>query len=100
MPLKNDFYFSRKAFIDLHEIWNYTNFNWSLRQADRYFTLIFEEINHICLNPDSGRNIDFIKKDYRSSRVKSHLIIYKVLSSKIKIVRILHEKMDIKNRLK
>lgn len=96
---KADFFFSRKAFIDLHEIWNYTAFTWSVKQADRYFTLIFKEINHICITPDTGKNLDYIKKNYRSSRVKSHIIIYKISPAKIEIVRILHEKMDIKNRL-
>jgi toxin ParE1/3/4 len=38
-------------------------------------------------------------KDYRASKVKSHFIFYKYSSTEIEIIRILHENMDIPNRL-
>ncbi len=41
-----------------------------------------------------------LRKGYRAAKVKSHLIFYKLSSSdEIEIVRILHERMDIENRL-
>ena len=40
------------------------------------------------------------RKDYRNSKVKSHLVFCKkVENTEIEVVRILHEKMDIKNRI-
>jgi len=36
---------------------------------------------------------------YRASKVKSHLIFYKLTKEKIDIVRILHEAIDIENWL-
>ncbi len=42
------FVISKKAVSDLEEIWLYTVEKWSIEQADRYYNLIFDEINYIC----------------------------------------------------
>ena len=91
---------SKKAVSDLEEIWLYTVEKWSTGQADRYFNLIFDEINYICKNSDAGRSMEHVRKGYRAAKVKSHLIFYKISNDIIEIVRILHERMDIENRLK
>ena len=90
---------SKKAVSDLEEIWLYTVEKWSSEQADRYYKLIFDEINYICKNSDAGRSMEHVRKGYRASKVKFHLIFYKVSNDIIEIVRILHERMDIENRL-
>jgi toxin ParE1/3/4 len=90
---------SKKAVQDLEEIWLFTTEKWSIIQADRYYQLIFDEIDHICKSPTSGKMIDEIRKGYRSSKVKSHLIFYRVTSANVEIIRILHERMDIDTRL-
>ncbi len=90
---------SNKAIADLEEIWIYTVETWSLAQADRYYSLIFDEINHICEQPTTGKSMDHIRKGYRASKVKSHLIFYRIVNDAIEIIRILHEKMDIDTRL-
>lgn len=43
---------SNEASNDLEKIWLYTFENWSAEQADRYFDLIFDEIEYLCLKPD------------------------------------------------
>ena len=92
---------SEEALKDIDNIWLYTAENWSLEQADRYFNLILDEIEYISENFEAGRDIGLIRKGYRYSKVKSHLIFYKKSKSgKIEIIRVLHEKMDIENRLK
>ena len=91
---------SKKAVADIEEIWFYTLQKWSLEQADRYYNLVFDEIDYICKNPNAGKSMSHVRKGYRAIKVKSHLIFYKVPSdNEIEIVRILHEKMDIENRL-
>lgn len=90
---------SKRAVSDLEEIWLYTVEKWSAKQADRYYNLIVDEINYICKNKDAGKSIDHVRKGYRASKVKFHLIFYKVSDNIIEIIRILHEQMDIENRL-
>ena len=91
--------FHESAIEDLEEIWLYTFQTWSLEQADRYHDLIYKEIEFLARRPKSGRDSSHIRKDYRSSKVKSHFIFYKYSLSEIEIIRILHENMDIPNRL-
>lgn len=94
------FVISNKAISDLEEIWLYTFEKWSLEQADRYYKLIFDEINYICKNNTAGKSMGHVRKNYRASKVKSHLIFYRVSNETIEVIRILHERMDIENRLK
>jgi toxin ParE1/3/4 len=97
---KEAYKISGKAALDLEEIWFYTYQNWSAEQADRYFDLLMDEIEHLSKYVESGKSVEYIKKAYRVSKVKSHLIFYKESDeSMIEVVRILHEKMDIKNRI-
>jgi toxin ParE1/3/4 len=91
---------SEKAVEDLENIWLYTLNKWSKEQADRYYRLIINEIEFIAENFMSGKSAENIRKGYRSSVVKSHLIFYKKASNGVvEIIRILHQRMDVKNRL-
>lgn len=91
---------NEKALEDINSIWIYTAENWSIEQADRYYNLIFDEIEYIAENFEMSRDFGRIRKGYRYSKVKSHLIFFKKTNdNEIEVVRILHERMDIENRL-
>jgi toxin ParE1/3/4 len=92
---------SVKASDDIENIWLYTFENWSLEQADRYINLIFDEIEYLADNPNSGKDFSHVRKNYRCSKVKSHLIFYRQIDNNvdIEIIRVLHQRMEIKNRL-
>ena len=92
---------SEKAIHDLENIWLYTFENWSPEQADRYYNLLIEEIKYLAEDFERGREVNAVNSGYWMSKVKSHLIFYKVtVDSTITVIRILHERMDIENRLK
>lgn len=93
------FKLSRKAEEDLEGIWLYTLEKWSKEQADRYLSLIFDEIEFITANPKTGLDFDYIRKNYRYSKVKSHLIFHKHKKNEdlVEVIRILHERMDLVN---
>lgn len=91
--------FTEEAILDIEGIWLYTFTNWSQDQADRYHQLITKEIEYLSKKPETGKILDHIRKGYRSSKVKSHFIFYRFTSNELEIVRILHENMDIPNRL-
>ena len=94
------FIISEKALEDINNIWIYTAENWSVEQADRYYNLIMDEIEYIVRNFDMARDFGKIRKLYRYSKVKSHLIFFKNdKTNEIEVVRVLHERMDIENRL-
>ena len=92
---------SHLASQDLENIWLYTFENWSAEQADRYFNLIMDEIEYISSKPDSGYDYSQVREGYLRSRIKSHFIFYRINKKKklVEIIRILHQRMDIKSRL-
>jgi len=91
---------SKKAKIDLQNIWNYTLENWSVTQANNYLNLIIEELKRLAKDNSQGRNYSNIREGYLGSNIKSHIIFYKIVSkNEIEIIRILHQKMDLKRRL-
>ncbi|MBN8789333.1 MAG: type II toxin-antitoxin system RelE/ParE family toxin [Terrimonas sp.] len=70
---------SVKASEDIENIWLYTFEHWFLEQADRYVNLIFDEIEYLADHPNSGKDFNYIRKKYRCSRVKSHIIFYRLI---------------------
>ena len=94
---------SHLASQDLEKIWLYTFENWSKEQADRYFSLIMDEIDYISNNPDSGNDYSQVRKGYLQSRIKSHFIFYRIKINKkknlVEIIRVLHQRMDIESRM-
>ncbi|MDP2363223.1 MAG: type II toxin-antitoxin system RelE/ParE family toxin [Ignavibacteria bacterium] len=92
---------TNEAVKDLEEIWIYTFQKWSVEQADRYYNLIIDEIEFLSSNCLSGRSIDHIKEGYRVSKVKSHMVFYRIIKNEaIEVIRILHQKMDIETRIR
>ncbi|REG82254.1 type II toxin-antitoxin system RelE/ParE family toxin [Winogradskyella sediminis] len=98
---KNKYRISQQAIEDLDKIWIYTLNKWSKEQADRYYDLIMAEVEFIADNYLIGKSAEQTRKNYRVTKIKSHLIFYrKVENENVEIVRILHQRMDIKKRLK
>ena len=79
---------------DLINIWLYTYETWGEAQADQYFDELDSGLKTLCRNPVIGKNRDSIRDGYRSFQINRHVVFYKVASSTIQIVRVLHERMD------
>lgn len=93
-------FISKKAVQDLSKIWDYTYEVWSENQADKYYELLVETCQEISKSPDIGKNYNEIEKNILGFRVGKHVIFYQQIKPKeILIVRILHERMDLKNRI-
>lgn len=98
---KNKYRISKQAIEDMNAIWIYTFNKWSKEQADRYYDLIIQEIEFISDNYMTGKSVEQTRKNYRVTKIKSHLIFYRKLENEmVEIVRILHQRMDVKKRLK
>ena len=92
---------SVEAEKDLQNIWLYTFENWSREQANRYVDLILDEIEYLCVKPNSGTDYNHLRKGYFRLKIKSHYVFYKINTQKnlIEVVRILHQMMDIESHL-
>ena len=92
---------THKAVEDLTVIWNFTVEKWSEKQADKYYRLLIDNFDELSKNPGLGKSYSDIIENILGFRVGRHIIFYRIIqSNKIEILRILHEKMDLKNRIK
>lgn len=92
--------FRQEAIDDLNDIWDYTYEKWSEKQADRYYATIKLASNGIAINPNVGIEYQNVVDGLLGLKSGKHIIFYHVVSKdKIEIIRILHERMDLKNRL-
>ena len=90
----------QKAIDDLTDIWDFTFKKWSAKQADKYYATIKLACNGIGQNPNVGKEYDGINKNLLGLKSEKHVVFYKSISGgRIEIVRILHEQMDLKNRI-
>jgi toxin ParE1/3/4 len=95
-----DYILTNKAVDDLSKIWNYTFEAWSETQADRYYYMLLDSCQELADEKLSGKNYYEVKEDILGLSVGEHIIFYRKLrSNKIEIARILHSRMDFKNRI-
>ena len=94
------FRFSNKAVDDLTRIWNYTLNKWSENQADVYYRMLVESCKEIAYNPDLGKKYSGIGENLFGLKTGRHIIFYRrIEENEVEIIRILHEQMDLKNRI-
>lgn len=90
----------KKAIDDLNNIWSYTFDKWSAKQADKYYAAINLACNGIGENPNVGKEYNGIDKNLLGLKSEKQIVFYKSISEdKIEVVRILHERTDLKNRI-
>ena len=94
------YFLSNKAVDDLSKIWDYTYEVWSENQADKYYYELLQDCQELSENQNLGRNyteIDLVIYGYKSGE---HIIFYRKIDElEIEIVRFLHSRMDLKNRI-
>ena len=92
--------FTNKAVEDLSDIWDYTLETWPERQADLYYEMLIGFCEDIVEHPELGKHYDEITEELYGFRANSHVIFYRRVSQdEIKVIRILHGSMDLKNRM-
>jgi toxin ParE1/3/4 len=92
--------FRQEAINDLNNIWKYTYEKWSENQADKYYGTLKLVCKEIGENPEIGFNYFEIHNKLFGLKSGKHIMFYQVISKdEIEIIRILHERMDLKNRI-
>lgn len=94
------YFLTNKAVEDLFVIWNYTYEAWSETQADKYYELLTSSFEEIVRNPKIGKNYDEIERGILGLRVGKHIVFYRIKrSDDIEILRILHQRMDLRSKI-
>lgn len=90
---------SPQARIDLDNIWQYSVQNWNVAQAEKYLGILDATMKILSEQPGLGRSIEDIRKGYFKFPSASHLLIYRITSEHIDIIRILHKSSDVERHL-
>lgn len=91
---------TNKAVDDLAKIWNYTFDKWSENQAGKYYRMLLKHCDEVACNPELGENYSAIAESLLGFKAGRHSIFYrKVEETEVEITRILHEQMDLKDRI-
>ena len=95
------YHLTNKAVEDLSDIWEYTVDTWSERQADDYYNMLIASFQKIAENPQLfGLKYEEIAEGLHGYRANKHIIFYRILADEdILIIRILHQRMDLKHRI-
>ncbi len=92
---------TRKATEDLARIWNYTVDAWSESQADLYYFMLLDSCQDIADRRDSGKQYEGIYTGLLGIKAGKHIIFYRQINHDVvEIARILHERMDLKKRIR
>jgi len=93
--LQNSYELSQEADIDLQTIYDHTEDKFGTDQAVKYLTGLEELFYVLCTHPNTGRVRNEIRKGLRSSSYVSHVVFYRIIEKRIRIVRVLHASRDI-----
>ena len=85
---------SAEAEEDLTDIWVYSLREWGIEQADKYIDELEAGLAQLSASPKLGTSRDELRPGYRSLRINQHMAYYTVKESTVRIVRVLHVRME------
>lgn len=86
---------SEEAAADIDEIFEFGAYKFGNAQAIKYLIDLEELFEKLCDNPDIGRERNDIKRGLFSLPYISHIIFYRKLKGKLRIVRVLYGGRDL-----
>jgi len=99
--LKNSkqLYITTPAKQDLQNISTYTQETWGTKQKTKYMKKLKCCFDDICFNTTMGKHYHDIDSTLLSFHSQKHIIFYRLISNEIRIIRVLHQSMDIEAQL-
>lgn len=86
---------SEAADQDLVDVYAYTVYKFGQAKAVNYLLGIEQVFTALTSNPMLGKERDEIKTGLRSMPYVAHLVFYRILTDRIRIVRVLHASPDL-----
>lgn len=92
---------TQKARKDLGNIWNYTVDKWPETQADKYYHMLLDSCQETADGKVKGKQYEGIYPGLLGIKTGKHIIFYRQMDKdRVEIARILHERMDLKRRIR
>lgn len=93
--MKYTYVLSEEATTDIDEIFDFGEYKFGNAQAIKYLIGLEDHFEKLSKNPDIGRERNDIKKGLFSLPYFSHIIFYRKLKRKLRIVRVLYGGRDL-----
>lgn len=90
---------SRKAEVDLAELYEFSVYKFGLLQAQKYFLGMYDVFQVLDENTVLGRDASEFIEDLKRFTYKAHTIFYIITTSGIFILRVLSQHMDYERNL-
>jgi toxin ParE1/3/4 len=90
---------SAKAATDLDAIYEYTIREFGLEQARTYLPGLHKRFEMLAAQPELGRSAAELAPDLRRTEYQPHVVFYVPKAGGVRIIRVLHESMDVKRHL-
>ena len=87
------------ARIDLENIARYSERHWGAGRKQRYMNAFRQRFARLRHGPSVGTPRDDIRLGYRSIASGRHVVFHRETEDSIRIVRVLHERMDLHRHL-
>jgi toxin ParE1/3/4 len=85
---------------DLKDIYQYGLRQWGQTQSESYLSAIKSQFWLLIQQPLMGTDRSELLPDTRSIPIESHTLFYRVISSRVEIIRVLHGRQDPQRHLK
>lgn len=93
----NSFYLTRRAFLDIQKIYNYSQENWGINKTDEYLSDLYKVFNKISSNTGLGELRKNRSTPFLMYPCRSHYIIYEPFSKGIIILTVINQVRNIEN---
>ncbi len=90
---------SHQAQADYEDILSLTLRRWGKQQHDCYAALLHEALSSLRDNPALGHHSRHLPSQYRMLHVGRHLILYRFTESLVHVVRLVHDRMDVRRHV-
>jgi toxin ParE1/3/4 len=92
---------TNKAIADLTNIYTFTFQTWSEKQADLYYAMLVACFQEIADRHLLGKQYREVGEDIFGVHISRHIVFYRsILNAHVEIIRVLHDSMDIKTRMR
>ena len=88
---------TKRAALDLREIYNYSADQWGDIRAEKYLSDLYDAFQHMADEPQIGQFRQYRSAPFLMSPSEKHYAIYMKIEGGIAIATILHSKRDIES---
>jgi len=91
------FHLTRRAALDLRDIYERSRREWSEATADRYMADLYAAMNDAAANPSIGLSRRHRSAPFRMIPARRHFIVYDCIPQGIAVLTVLHQARDIES---